>query len=166
MPEHSTRTLPASWVDRIFDRMQGRYGSLWLDRWRTGDIDSAGRDRGLLNAKATWCEELGGFADQPERIHRAIESCRHMPLPPTLPEFLEQCRQAMPVPLAALPAPKVSPAVARDRAEKLQERAGQIASKTPGHDHKKWARDILADPKKYPAVSVRMAHDALGKAAA
>lgn len=103
--ESSKRTLPASWVDRIFDRMQGLYGSLWLDRWRTGQIDRAtGADIGLLSAKAVWAEELGGFADRgnpkanargKSAIASAIDACRSQPLPPTLPEFLRMCREAM-----------------------------------------------------------------------
>lgn len=94
--ERSKPTLPDSWVERIFDRMQGLYGSLWVDRWRTGEmVQRAGRqfDQGLLNAKATWAQELGGFAGQPERISRALEACRGKSLPPTLPEFVELCRQ-------------------------------------------------------------------------
>jgi len=71
--------------------MQGLYGSLWLDRWRSGEaVERNGSkfDRGLLIAKATWAEELAGFADQPERIQKALESCRHRELPPTLSQGL------------------------------------------------------------------------------
>lgn len=84
--------LPEAWVERIFQRMHGFYGNLWLDRYRIGQSDGEGRDVGLENAKAMWAEELGGFAA--EQIGHALEQMRHVKLPPTLPEFLELCRQA------------------------------------------------------------------------
>ena len=159
--QSTARTLPVSWVDRLFDRMQGFYGSLWVDRWRSGELDANGRDRGLLNAKATWCVELGGFVDQSERIQKAIEACRSCKLPPTLPEFMELCRQASPNVVQALPAPKVSPDVARERAAQIQNGAAGLARKS-GYDHKKWAKDILANPKAYPSISIKFAKQALG----
>lgn len=91
--------LDAKLIDRLFDRLQGLYGSLWLDRWRTGETmelpGGVKADKGMLLAKAQWAVELSGFADRPgqERIGRAIEACRHRALPPTLPEFLDLCRQ-------------------------------------------------------------------------
>lgn len=100
--------LPDSWVDRIFDHMQGLYGSLWVDRWRTGETEERGRrifDLGLLNAKATWARELAGFAREPHRIARALESCRSKPLPPTLPEFIGLCRDQATEQRVALPPP-------------------------------------------------------------
>lgn len=158
--QSNARTIPASWVDRIFDRMQGYYGSIWVDRWRTGEIDNSGRDCGLINAKVTWCLELGGFCDEPERIQRAIESCRSRNLPPTLPEFLDLCRQAQPNPVASIPAPKVTPEIATQRANAIRESAENLA-KNNVTDYRKWARDIMANPKKYPYMSVKLAREAL-----
>lgn len=92
--------LDAKLIDRLFDRLQGLYGSLWLDRWRTGETmelpGGVKADKGMLLAKAQWAVELSGFADKDgqHRIGRAIEACRHRRLPPTLPEFLDLCRQA------------------------------------------------------------------------
>ncbi len=157
----SPRPLPASWADRLFERMQGMYGSLWVDRWRTGELDENGRDRGLLNAKLTWCADLGGFVEQPERITRALEACRHRALPPTLPEFLDLCRQAQVTPQAALPAPKITPEVAQARAEEVASVAKTIARKSAGHDHRAWARRIVADPKAFPSANVKLAREAL-----
>lgn len=159
-PLSTRRLLPASWADRIFDRLQGFYGSLWVDRWRTGEADKDGRDIGLLNAKATWASELGGFAEQPERIQRAIEACRHRPLPPTLPEFLDLCRQAQPDAVHALPAPKVAPEVARQRAGEIKACADMIASK-PREYYRAWARKIVAKPEAYPPISLKLAREAL-----
>lgn len=153
--------LPASWVDRIFDRMQGLYGSLWVDRWRTGVIDGQGRDIGLLNAKATWCAELGRYANEPHRITRGLDGCRAKALPPTLPEFCTLCDQnpeVIPAPHKALPRPKVDPNAIAEKLAGLQE----VANKPAGYDHKGWARKILASPKDYPEISRKFATEALG----
>lgn len=92
----SNRTLPASWVERIFNRMQGLYGSLWVDRWKTGELkalpNGGSVDVGMLNAKATWACELGGFAGQGDAIGKALERCGSIKMPPTLPEFLQLLR--------------------------------------------------------------------------
>lgn len=133
--------LRDSWVERIFDRMQGLYGSLWLDRWRSGEViehDGQRFDRGLLLAKATWGQELAGFSDHPERITRALEACRHRNLPPTLPEFLDLCRQQHPDAPVALPAPKVPQEVAQARAQELRQAADRIASRA--FDGLAWAK--------------------------
>jgi hypothetical protein len=77
--------LPDDWVSRVFLRLEGRYGSLFLDRWKGCD---------LANVKATWAEELAGFADKPECIGYALQSLADQQFPPTLPEFLAACRRA------------------------------------------------------------------------
>lgn len=161
--ERSKPALPDSWVERIFDRMQGMYGSLWVDRWRTGEtVERAGRvfDRGLLNAKATWAQELGGFAEQPERIQRALESCRSKSLPPTLPEFVELCRQQVAEQLVALPPPVPD---AQKRAANI-ERAASIRIRESGD--REWARHLrrlyLAGERLRPP-QIAMASEALGE---
>lgn len=141
MTEQSKRSpLPDHWIERIFARMQGLYGSLWLDRWRSGELEErAGQrfDRGLLLAKATWADELGGFVQAPERIARALEACRHRPLPPTLPEFLELCRQSGADAPKRLPAPDVSPEVV----SAMQARAAEAVSHSKD-DPLAWAMSV------------------------
>lgn len=77
--------LPDAWIDRIFKRLEGRYGSLFLDRWRGCD---------MANVRETWADELDGFRDQPERIAHALKSLAEEKFPPTLPEFIAACRRA------------------------------------------------------------------------
>ena len=77
--------LPETWIDRIFMKLQGRYGTLFLDRWKGCD---------MANVKETWAEELGGFRDRPECIAYALRSLADQQFPPTLPEFLAACRRA------------------------------------------------------------------------
>ena len=80
----SPKQLPAldeSWVERIFQRMENFYLSLWKDRF--GDIP---RER----VKRAWGEELAGYSAN--EIKRGLETCKTMKFPPTLPEFLTACR--------------------------------------------------------------------------
>lgn len=86
------RPLPDLWVARIFQAMQGNYGTRFLNQWKTGQTLADGTDAGVKNAMAFWAEKLGGFADQPERIKRTLDS---LPAdPPSLPQFVELCRAA------------------------------------------------------------------------
>ena len=148
MNEPSTRVLPASWVERIFDRMQGMYGTLWLDRWRTGEmIEMAGRqiDRGLLNAKTTWAAELAGFADKAGCIGKALDSCRSRSLPPTLPEFIQVCRETA-LRAATVKAEQLSYTPTAEDRERQREAAQKVADaaqkKSAGaaHDPMAWCK--------------------------
>lgn len=131
--------LPASWVDRIFERLQGLYGSIWVDRWRTGEMIETPRgpvDRGVMQAKATWAQELAGFAEQPERLMKAIEACGSRPMPPTLPEFRDYARQAHLPMQDVLPAP--TPDASR-RAANVEKAAAVKVQEPPG---KAWAQRL------------------------
>ena len=86
--------IPESWVLKIFTTFEGRYGTLFKDRWKGCDLD---------NVKQTWRDELAGFADQPERIGNALKSLADEKFPPTLPEFIAACRRAPGKEAAALP---------------------------------------------------------------
>lgn len=155
MTEQSKRRIPDSWVERIFDRMQGLYGSLWVDRWRSGELiarDSQSFDRGLLLAKETWAQELGGFVEMPERISRALDACRHRNLPPTLPEFLDACRQQHADAPKALAAPRATAEQVAQQTEVIARRmsapqaGGTAWAETPpasGARGSMWERDII-----------------------
>ena len=77
--------MPDGWIEKIFSKFEARYGSLFLDRWRGCNI---------ANVRATWAEELANFEDKPECIGHALKVLATSKFPPTLPEFLEACRQA------------------------------------------------------------------------
>ena len=87
------QTIPASWVDRIFARLQGVYGREFTGQFSV--IDNNGNDIGMENAKSVWGQELGCFALNPDAISFALlnlpdrapnaikfkELCRHAPRP-------------------------------------------------------------------------------------
>jgi len=114
--------LPDAWIDRIFQRFEGRYGSLFIDRWRGCD---------MANVRETWATELAGYADRPDCIAYALKSLSTAQFPPTLPEFIEACRRAPEKEsLAALPH-KLTPED-HERARKAAEQA--VAALKPKHD--------------------------------
>jgi hypothetical protein len=86
------RPLPDSWVQKIFSTMLGHYGARWLNLWKLNQTLPNGEDVGVVNAMRTWAEKLGGFADHPECISRALETLPNEP--PSLPQFLDMCRKA------------------------------------------------------------------------
>lgn len=83
--------LPATWVDRIFLKLQTRYGSAWLAKWAGVDMQAVRND---------WAEELAGFSRSPESIRHALE---HLPeRPPSVTDFKAMCNAAPPPPVAGL----------------------------------------------------------------
>lgn len=80
-----TSALPAEWIERIFALMLASYGTKFTDLWRGTD---------LAAVKAMWAEKLAGFADKPKAIKDALNALDERPFPPTLPEFLNLCREA------------------------------------------------------------------------
>lgn len=86
------KILPASWVDRLFARLQGVYGREFTGQFSTGMVD--GIDIGIENAKQVWAEELGGFCDHPDALAYALKN-----LPERCPNairFRDLCRHAPP----------------------------------------------------------------------
>lgn len=84
------QTIPASWVDRIFARLQGVYGREFTGQFSV--IDNNGNDIGMENAKLVWGQELGCFALNPDAISFAL-----LNLPDRAPnaiKFKELCRLA------------------------------------------------------------------------
>jgi hypothetical protein len=81
LPSGSADRLPARYVERIFQRMEDFYGTLWADRYGVFP-----RDRVM----ATWAEELGDMTADELRV--GIAACRTAKFPPTLPEFRLMCR--------------------------------------------------------------------------
>lgn len=84
------KTLPDSWIDKIFARMQGIYGREFTSQFSV--IDNNGNDIGMANAKQVWSEELGGFLDNPDAIAFALKNLSERA--PNAIKFRDMCRQA------------------------------------------------------------------------
>ena len=81
-----SKPLPPAWVDRLFSRLAAFYGSQKLaTMWVDAD---------MAEVKAVWSEQLGRFepASISAALQRLVDSGNQWP--PTLPEFVELCRQA------------------------------------------------------------------------
>lgn len=73
--------LPESWMDRLFERMEDRYGDLWASRY-----GAFPRTRVMR----TWAEDLADLSR--DELARGVEACRSAKFPPNLPEFRALCR--------------------------------------------------------------------------
>ena len=146
--------LPDSWVKSLQDRMAAMYGSAFLAKWEKTDPDA------FHNA---WADALGRFNG--DQIKWALESLvsAGREFPPSLPEFAALCRQAPRPQQPALPAPAVEPEVARERAKAVSAQLSEFGSNL---GHKRWAHDILKNPKAYPPISLKLAKEALCDASA
>jgi hypothetical protein len=80
--------LPVEWAQRIFQRLQGRFGNQFLDKYRTGETDGDGQDLGVMNAITVWTEELAGLTG--EEIKRGLAA--KFKYPPSSDDFVLACR--------------------------------------------------------------------------
>ena len=95
MNESSTspqKKLPDSWARKIFDEMHNHYGNRFLNMWKLNQYLPNGEDVGIVKAMNSWSEKLGGFSDHPECLRFALNNLPEEP--PTLPTFVNLCRQA------------------------------------------------------------------------
>lgn len=83
----SHKQLPIEWVERIFQRLHGRFGSEFTNKYKIGDLDNQGRDIGLENAKQVWAEELGNLGT--ERIAQGLRC--NFQRAPSCDEFKRAC---------------------------------------------------------------------------
>lgn len=71
--------IPLTWVDRIWQRLNFKYGNKFLDMWAAFDI---------AEVKQAWSEDLAGYTA--EELKRGLDALGDWP--PTLPEFMRLCR--------------------------------------------------------------------------
>lgn len=85
-------TLDKVLVSDVFVALHGFYGVLFISKFATQEVDSNGKDKGIVSAKRVWASELARF--DRGTVGAAIEACKveHKQYPPSLPEFLELCR--------------------------------------------------------------------------
>lgn len=87
-------SLPATWVDRIFERLTLVYGHQFLGRWSGLDLDAV---------KADWGRELSAYQQAPQALSYALDN---LPAgePPNVLQFRALCSRR-PVEAPKLPAP-------------------------------------------------------------
>jgi hypothetical protein len=115
-------SIPAAWIDRIFEKLTLRYGREFIGRW-----DSTGIP--IEDVKADWAHELAGFERMTEAIAHALANLP--PRPPTVHDFREIARKCPPPVFKALPGHKADPE--RVKAEIAKIRAKFINTKGANH---------------------------------
>lgn len=152
--------LPEPWIEKIFSKFEARYGSLFHDRWKGCD---------LANVKETWAEELAPFANRPEAIGHALKVLASAKFPPTLPEFIESCRNA---PEAYQPALPYKPTKAdHERAQAMIRKAAQSMTGADEYDPLLWAKrpksqkamDMVIDGSKRSTALAQIVADHVSK---
>lgn len=83
-------------VKDVFRVFHGFYGVLFISKFATGQVNSQGKDKGILSARNVWAFELHKF--DRVTVGAAIEVCKimHQQFPPSLPEFLGHCKALQP----------------------------------------------------------------------
>ena len=110
------KILPASWVDKLFQRLIGVYGREFSGQF--SNVED-GVDIGLINAKEVWAEELGGFAENSEAIAYAL---KHLPdRAPNVIKFRDLCRHAPPKNAGAALVHRLSPEEIEQNQQRIKE---------------------------------------------
>lgn len=86
MNDRSIKPLPPEWVDRIFQKLTGRFGRSFVEKFSS--CDSSGFDEGMANAKVAWGEVLGGFSG--DDLKRGLSA--EFKFPPSCDEFKIACK--------------------------------------------------------------------------
>jgi len=147
--------LPKEWVERIFMRLHGRFGNEFLNKFKTGQIEN-GEDIGINNAKLTWASELAGISA--ERIKIALST--KFEKAPSCDMFILACRSTPESHKDFLYLPKLS--ISQEKIEQNIKKMNEVAVQIkPAKDMKLWAKNILANPKGLPDISIRFAKEAL-----
>jgi len=147
--------LPIEWVERIFQRLHGRFGNTFTDKFKLGQLDLKGQDIGMLNAKSVWATELAGVSA--ERLKAGLDA--KYTYAPNCDEFLKNCHVSHIQDYKALPAPVDFEGNQKHADELAQFVHDRLKPKT---DFKQWAKRIMANPKNFPEKSVQYAKEALG----
>ena len=120
--------------------LHGFYGALFLSKYATGQVDEAGKDRGIGSARKVWAHGLREF-DEAVLIE-AMGCCKttHVEFPPSLPQFVVLCVASLPptpyVPVAPVIsmgqelrssyARRARETIARKAAEALERNTGRV----------------------------------------
>lgn len=83
-------------IKRVFMVLHGFYGSLFLNKFSTGQVGEDGEDQGMASARRVWDHTLREY--DLDTIKLALGRCRerHPEYPPSLPQFTQLCEAAKP----------------------------------------------------------------------
>lgn len=122
-------SLPASWVDRIFDKLTITYGRDFTGRYEGLDINAV---------KSDWGHELAAFFTHPSAIAHALSN-----LPDRVPSVIEFKKIARTAPAPEVPQVEHSAAGKERIAEELAKLAPIVKARYAPVDSMDWARRIV-----------------------
>jgi hypothetical protein len=141
-------SLPAAWVDRIFDKMTLAYGREFLSRWEGQDLNAV---------KSDWGHEMQAFHNWPSAITYGLQNLPERA--PNVVEFKRLCKQA-PAPEGPV---KIEADVKADP-ERIK-KALEVLTHRPPVDFRDWARRLIERHESGDWIStpaaLKMARDAL-----
>ena len=79
---------------------------------------------------------------------------------PTPADIIKLCK-AKPIEYTALPSPKLSKSESKVLADNVIQYITEHIPTEPVKDYRKWAKNIIANPDKYPAISLQFAKEAM-----
>ena len=140
-------SLPAAWVDKIFEKLTIRYGRDFLSQWEGIPVE---------DVKDDWSNCLSGLFTHPSALAYGLDN-----LPdgkaPNAQQFRAICRRAPEPVVPRLEAPQARPDLVARELAKLAKPAAKV-------DGREWARRVLdriaAGDRVAPAVE-RFAKEAL-----
>jgi hypothetical protein len=147
-------SLPAAWVDRIFEKLSLVYGRDFLGRWEGVELNAV---------KSDWGHELSGFDKHPEAIAWALQN-----LPDRAPSVIEFRKIARMAPEQKVPQIEHSPAGKERIAAELAKLGHVRKGSVPSVDYRDWARRIVARHQAGENITraqINMAREALRMAA-
>lgn len=140
---------PIRSINELFSVLAGTYASEWqrqLDAAPLGDVKSA------------WMHQLERFSGSMHCIDWALQN-----LPERCPnpvQFRNLCSSAPAAEVPRLPEPKADPERMKLELAKLAPMREPVANQ---HDCKRWAKELLENPKGCTPTAMQMARDALGQ---
>lgn len=149
--------LQPRWVERIFMELHGRFGNVFLDKFRIGELNDDEKDIGIENAKLTWGKRLAGMSG--ERIKAAIDA--DYDYAPSCDDFKSKCVTPRHIEdYKALSAPVDREASKQYAANVVSFVAEKVKDKT---NYKSWAEDLISGKKisDQPDLAIQMARSAL-----
>lgn len=81
-PEWPLNAVPKHWIEALFAKMSAFYGSRFATMWAGSKADEV---------QKAWGIELGKLSRQ--QLKAGVEALTAFSKPPTLPEFMQHCRQ-------------------------------------------------------------------------
>ena len=135
----ATSAIDPATVAMIFRTLRGRFGSPFVDRYRSGVQDANGKDVGLLETMDVWAHELRDLSSSDIKHGLQVK----FKFPPSCDEFAAACCKDRNYEtqanrnFKALPAPTIDKAVAsailRDLAEKRLGSGGMLSARELNH---------------------------------